>query len=458
MTRLLDRAHRLAASGASAAAMLLYRNILARHPDCADAANNLGVLLRQTGAEAEALRLYRQALASVPDHADASSNLGRALLEAGDAAAAVTPLRRAAQRQPAAERFHTLGRAQQAAGALDDARHSYCAALRLEPLRAESSNNLANVQLAQGDAAGAVALLDAALAAHPGQAELRYNRALALFLLGRWAEAWADYESRWQARGFPSPYRDFGLPRWDGRAIPCATLLLHWEQGLGDTMQFARYVARARARVGRVVLLVQRPLQTLLHGTADMVITDGDTAPRADAQAPLLSLPHLLGGPVPPPLRLRAAAPPRGDGRMRVGLVWAGNPGHTNDRNRSLPPGARDPVLRLPGIDFVNLQLGPRRAEVAGAAFAPQDMAGTAVHVAGLDVLVAVDTSLAHLAGSLGVPVWLLLPHAPDWRWGLRGAETPWYPSMRLFRQSAPGDWVTPVAAIAACLRRLTAR
>lgn len=453
----LQDAHRLAAAGRPEA-LAAYRAILARFPDCADAANNCAVLLRDRGEDDEALGWYRRALAAEPNHADACYNLGRALLDRDEAADAVAPLRRAVVLTPQAERWHTLGRALQASDDLPGAALAYRAALRLAPDDYKAANNLANVLQGLGDPAAARDVLDAALARHPGVAELRYNRALALLLLGRWSEGFADYEARWDASGFPSPRRDFGLPAWDGAPAPGATLLLHWEQGLGDTIQFSRYVPRARQRVGRVVLLGQAPLLRLLDGLgADTVLAEGEALPRCDLHAPLLSLPHVLGlGPVPPlppPPSRAAAAPPQ------VGLVWAGNPRHGNDRNRSLPPGALAPLRELPGIALCNLQLGPRRSELPGPDFAPRDFAETAAIVARLDLVIAVDTALAHLAATLGVETWLLLPFAPDWRWGQTGESTPWYPSMRLFRQRSPGRWNQPMAAIVAELRRrLTTR
>ncbi len=455
---LLAHAHALAAAGAPEAAAV-YRQVLETAPDCADAANNLGVLLRRSGADAEAASRYRQALAAEPMHADASYNLGRVLLDHGTLPQAVAILRRAVALRPCAERLHTLGRALQAADALAEARAAYEAALRLDPGSLESLNNLANVLQALGQPQQAVALLNDAIAAQPDHAELRYNRSLALLLLGRAAEGWRDYEWRWRARGFPSPPRDFGLPRWTGATDPAATLLVHWEQGLGDTIQFARYVGLARARVGRLVLLVQRPLQRLLHGTAgaDSVLAEGDALPRCGLQAPLLSLPHLLGGAAPP--SPPAAVRPARSGPPQVGLVWAGNPAHSNDRHRSLPPQALAHILAVHNIAFRNLQLGPRRADIANSPdFAPADFAATADILSTLDLVIAVDTAVAHLAASRGLPVWLLLPFAPDWRWGASGPSTAWYPSMRLFRQRIAGRWQEPLDEISTALCDLTRR
>ena len=451
MSAALAEAHRLAAAGEAAAALALYDGILAGDPAAADAANNAGVLLRRLGAGEAAIRRYRQALAAVPDHPDAGWNLGRALLEADQADEAWLHLRRAAALRPGWERWHGLGRACQARGDLAGAEAAYARALAARPEAAETLNNLANIRQAAGQPEAALALQDRALAQDPANADLHYNRALLLLLLGRWAEGWREHEWRWQAAGFVSPRRRFASPAWDGGPLPGGTLLLHWEQGLGDTIQFCRYAAAARARVGRLVLEVQPPLATLLHGLpgVDAVVAAGDPVPPHDAHAALLSLPLLLGQalPGPPPPRLAAALRPEPG---RTGLVWAGNPKHLNDRNRSLPLGLLAPLLARPGRRWVSLQLGPRQADIAAAGLAGRledlsptlaDFAATAAALCRLELLITVDTAVAHLAGTLGVPTWLLLPHAPDWRWGTAGETTPWYRSLRLWRQPAPGDW-----------------
>ncbi|WP_052213692.1 tetratricopeptide repeat protein [Belnapia sp. F-4-1] len=470
---LLAEAHRLAAAGRAAEAIALYDQVLAQDPAVADAANNAGVLLRRQGAQAAALRRYRQALAAMPDHADAGWNLGRLLLDQGEADEAFLHLRRAAALRPGWERWHGLGQACQARGDLAGAEAAYRDALVAKPDAVEALNNLGTTLQAMGQLEAALPLLDRALALAPDHADLRYNRSLLLMLMGRWAEGWREHEWRWRAPGFLSPRRRFGSPAWDGSPIE-GTLLLHWEQGLGDTIQFLRYIEAARRRAGRLVLEVQPPLLPLLHDLpgADLVLPAGSPLPPHAAHAPLLSLPHLLGEPMPSPTRpylfaeaggaARWSARLRGEGPL-VGLVWAGNPRHANDRNRSIPFGLLAPLLHRAGLRWVSLQVGPRAADLAtaeagtrviDAAPALTDFAETAAALAQIDLLIAADTAVAHLAGALGRPCWLLLPHAPDWRWGRQDNQCCWYESLRLWRQPAPGDWASVIEEIAASLPR----
>jgi Tfp pilus assembly protein PilF len=470
---LLTEAHRLAAAGRAAEAIALYDQVLAQDPAAADAANNAGVLLRCQGAEAAALRRYRQALAAVPEHADAGWNLGRLLLDQGEADEAFLHLRRAAALRPGWERWHGLGRACQARGDLAGAEVAYRQALTAKPDAMETLNNLGTTLQATGQLEAALPLLDRALALAPGHADLHYNRSLLLMLMGRWAEGWREHEWRWRAPGFLSPRRRFDSPAWDGSPLK-GTLLLHWEQGLGDTIQFLRYIMAARRRVGRLVLEVQPPLLPLLHDLpgADLVLPTGAPMPLHAAHAPLLSLPHLLGDPEPSPVpRYLTAEPERAArwiARLRgeaplIGLVWAGNPRHSNDGNRSIPLNLLAPLLEQDGLRWISLQVGPRAADIAttgldgrltDAAPALTDFAETAAALAQLDLLIAVDTAVAHLAGALGRPCWLLLPFAPDWRWGQQGEGCAWYESLRLWRQPAPGDWASVIAKIADSLRR----
>jgi hypothetical protein len=315
--------------------------------------------------------------------------------------------------------------------------------------------------------------MNQALALAPSHADLRYNRSLLLLLMGRWAEGWREHEWRWRAAGFLSPRRRFDSPAWDGRPLD-GTLLLHWEQGLGDTIQFLRYVEAVRRRVSRLVLEVQPPLMPLLQDLpgADIVLSQGTPLPPHAAHAPLLSLPHLLGHPTPSTLAPYLAAEPermarwaarlQGEGPL-IGLIWAGNPRHSNDRNRSLPLDLLAPLLDRKEFRWVSLQVGPRAADIAArelggklvdAAPALTDFAETAAALMQLDLLIAVDTAAIHLAGALGRPCWLLLPFAPDWRWGQQGEDCAWYESLRLWRQPAPGDWASVIAEIDGSLRR----
>ena len=308
----------------------------------------------------------------MPDHPDAGWNLGRALLERAEADEAYLHLRRAAALRPGWERWHGLGRACQARGDLTGAEAAYGRALADRPDAAETLNNLANLYQDAGRLEAALALQDRALGIALGNPDMHYNRALLLLLLGRWAEGWREHEWRWQAAGFASPRRRFASPAWDGGPLPGGTLLLHWEQGLGDTIQI-RPICRRRPRPRRPADAdVQPALVPLVRGLPglDAVVTAGDLVPPHDAHAPLLSLPLLLGQPVPAPRSPYLAAPGVAREAGRIGLVWAGNPKHLNDRNRSIPLPLLAPLLAAPGRRWVSLQVGPRSADIAAAGLA----------------------------------------------------------------------------------------
>jgi hypothetical protein len=298
-----------------------------------------------------------------------------------------------------------------------------------------------------------------------------------LLLEGRWREGWSEYESRLRTPANAVRLRGLSEPRWDGAPIPGGTLLIHAEQGFGDTLQFMRYVPLACQRAGaaRVIVECQRELLSLLSsggGWGCELIPRGALdcadAPRFDVQLPMLSLPlaleHFDPMPMPapyvaPPPRLldawreRLAAVPG----FRVGIAWAGNPSHREDRLRTIRPEQLLPLLRVPGAVFYSLQLEQREGvsalpltEAGLRDFTAHigDFADTAAMMAELDLIITVDTASAHLAGAMGRPVWTLLPFVPDWRWGLKNEDTPWYPTMRLFRQPRLTDWDAVIAKV----------
>ncbi len=316
----------------------------------------------------------------------------------------------------------------------------------------------------------AMAAFDRAVAVDPDLAEAHVNRALLWMLTGDYDRGLPEYE--WRARVAAAAHPPaVPQPMWTGDPLAGRTLLLRAEQGYGDTIQFARYAPLLAATGGRVILEVQPPLKRLLAGCpgAAAVVATGEPLPPFDVYLPLLSVMRCLGtrpatfpglaGPLRPDPALAAGWAGRLGSRAvgrRLGLVWAGSPANTNDANRSVSPAALAPLLGLAGVRWFSLQTGPAAAALpAGVAdLSPglHDFAYTAAALAQLDGLVTVDTAVAHLAGSMGVPVWLMLPFVPDWRWQLGRPDTPWYPSARLFRQAAPGDWPTVVAAVAAAL------
>jgi hypothetical protein len=330
----------------------------------------------------------------------------------------------------------------------------------LQPNYVEAHNNLGNVLRKQAHYAEARQSYDQALALRPGYVEALWNRSLLELLLGNYAEGWRDYEVR-SRRTINRP-REFTQPLWRGEPLGGARILLHSEQGLGDTLQFLRYAPRVQAAGGTVLLLVPPGLQPLvapLLGASDRVFSE-ESLPPFDLQCPLMSLPLAFQTAldsipaeipyltVPGDALSRAENFPWPSEGLRVGLVWSGNPQHANDRFRSMRPETLAPLLSLEHIHFFSLQVG---VSAEGLENLPAcvtdlrpfitDMADTAALVSHLDLVITVDTAVAHLAGALAQPTWLLLPFAPDWRWLTAREDSPWYPTMRLLRQRQFGDW-----------------
>ena len=420
------------------AALACYERAIALKPDYFVAHYNRGNALLALGRAEEALAAYDRALALVPNHADALNNRGNALLR--------------------------LGRAEQALA-------SYEQALALSPVNAEAVNNRGNALSAMGDVTQALAAFDAAAALDPQRADAVYNGAMARLALGDFARGWAQYEARWNVSQFLPQRRNFAAPLWLGaEPLDGKTILLHAEQGFGDTLQFIRYLPLVAARGASVLLEVQAPLKSLLAITPGItqIFAGGEALPAFDTHCPLMSLPLAFGTtlatiPAEVPyvgapadrvarwqVRLGALA------RPRVGLVWAGRPTHLNDRNRSLALQRLVPLLADPRVAFVSLQRELRAEDEAVLRAHPAivdvsaeltDFADTAAAIGALDLVVSVDTAVVHLAGAMGKPVWVLLPHAVDFRWLYGRDDSPWYPSARLFRQTAPGDGTTSLRA-----------
>jgi hypothetical protein len=299
-----------------------------------------------------------------------------------------------------------------------------------------------------------------------------------LLIRGEFKEGWPAYEARLRMSGFP--VRKFSQPMWSGEDLGRRTILLHWEQGMGDTFQFIRYAPMVKNRGGRVMMLCQREVHRLMAGQTHLGverwIADGEELPAFDVQCPLLSLPGIFG--------TKFATMPRetpylfadvgmtqrwrerlavGSG-LKVGLVWGGNPMPVHNRKRSATLALLAPLAEARGVTFVSLQKGEPAAElksppagmrVLDCAGELKDFADTAALVSALDLVITIDTGVAHLAGALGKPTWVLLPFVPDWRWFNGRSDSPWYSTMRLFRQTRLGDWSEPVQAAAGGLVRL---
>lgn len=444
-------------------AIARFRDAIAIRSDFFDSLLNLGNTVYATGDAAAALDWFRRAAALRADHAGAHNGLGVALKALGHLDAALEALRRAVTLDPqSAEARANLGNALKQAGHLPEAVAAYRAALTLDPNNALTWSNLGSALHRSGAMTDALAAFEQALVLDPALPEAHWNRALVWLALGDYARGWAEYEWGFAAGARPLPARD--IPAWHGETLADRGLLVSVEQGFGDAIQFVRFVRRLRPRVGKIVLECPPALTDLLRTCAgvDRVVTPEvpDAAlPEVAARVALMSVPAVLGMGRPEPeearpylavdeARLARFTSRIGTAGFRTGLVWAGSPAHQDDRSRSCPPALLQRLLSVPGTRFFSLQKGraPTEAMLLGSELedlgpALEDFADTAAAIACLDLVIAVDTAVAHLAGALGKPVWILLPFAADWRWGQEGETTPWYPSARLFRQRRPDDW-----------------
>ena len=465
----LTRAMALHQAGDLAEAERAYRAILALNPNDADAASYLGVLLHQLHRSEEAIGLLRHAVAIRPDAAAIHSNLGIALAGAKQWAAAEQSLRAALRLQPGfLPAILNLGNVLLAGDRLTESREMYNAARRTYPESAEAWNGLGDVYQSMREVGPAVAAYRRAIALR-NLPVARVGLASTYLLAGHLAEGWPLYESRWELSG-RSPGAGFDRPRWDGSDLDSRTILLHAEQGLGDTIQFIRYVPLVKARGGKTIVLVPPMLRRLLNGQqgVDRVVSDREAVGDVDVQCPLLSLPGVFGTTLEmipnavPYLHVDAEKVSAWRSRFagtkpRVGIAWAGSRQHRNDAKRSIAFNNLHSLLRTPDIDWVSLQVDRCEHEDALNDWTSRlhDLTDTAALIANLDLAICIDTAVAHLAGALGKPTWLLLPYSPDWRWMWQREDSPWYPTMRLFRQATPGDWSGPIQRVAAELHHV---
>jgi Flp pilus assembly protein TadD len=442
---LSQHANTLLSLGRPGDALAEFRQVLARDPRHLEARINCGLAQAALGLSEQALVEFDTALALAPGHPIVQFNRGVALFKLGRYAEAI------------AANDTALAAAPDHPGAL-------------------LNRGRALAQLNHVDAA--IASYDALIARHKDHADAHSNLALTLLTRGDYRRGFTEYEWRWRRTGMPASKNRGRL--WLGE-FPLArkTILLHAEQGLGDTIQFARYVPQLAASGATVVLEVPAELKGLMSGcgSASIVIARGERPPPFDVHCPLGSLPLALQtelATVPAQIPYRAADPTRlakwsaridGLRRPRVAIAWSGNASHDNDRNRSIAFARLARLFDTPAA-FVSVQRDVRDSDAAALAAETRvtsvgseldDFSDTAAVLALCDLVIAVDTAVVHLAGAMGRPVWVLVPFAPDWRWGLTGETTPWYPTARVFRQTSPGDWDSVLARVGAELARFSA-
>jgi tetratricopeptide (TPR) repeat protein len=464
----------LAALGRHAEAQARFEKALAARPDFPQARNNLGIALAELGRHPEAIAEYRRAIELDPGYAEAFANLGEALAALDRHDEAIPCYEAALARRPGlVEAALNLGNAHLAFNRLDAAQACYERAIREAPGYVEAHNNLGRALEAMNRHEEAIPCYARAVALALGYAGAQWNLALAHLAIGDFGEGWPRYEWRWRTGDVPC--RMLPQPLWRGEDPAGRTILVHAEQGYGDTLHFARYVPLLARRGARILLEAPPPLLPLLvslDGVAGL-FPPGEAPADFDCHISLMSLagafatrletiPREVPYLAPPAAHIaRWAALIDALPRPRIGIAWAGSATNRNDRNRSLPLERLLPLLDLAGASFVSLQRDLRPGDASllerhpgvarwGERFA--DFADAAAVASGLDLIVSVDTAIAHLAGALARPVTIMLPYSAEWRW-LRGREdSPWYPTARLFRQAAPGDWesvVTPLRAAA---------
>jgi tetratricopeptide (TPR) repeat protein len=457
-----------------------------------------GLLHLRAGVHAQAIDNLTAALHMQPDHHGARRNLIRALLATGQSQAVLHQAEIALATEPANPELHyargsalnAIGNPAQAAEALQqavalnpahaaswlnlgnacadlddlDTAERYCqTAITLDPVLAEAHASMGYLLTAKGDLAGAIAACEAAIRLRPAFVQAHWNLATARLLAGDLPRGFREYEWRKRHDRFRRDFVNPPGPLWDGSDPAGRTILVKSEQGYGDTIQFSRYLALIEARGGRPILACEPPLVPLFAAQPGInTVSKMDPMPQYDAWIDQMSLPLVFGtelDTIPAangylqadPARIAAWRATLPTGPL-IGVAWAGNPLHTNDRRRSMPAAVLASILAVPGATCVSLQHGQAMAGLPDLTSRLTDFAETAALIACLDLVIAVDTAVVHLAGALGVPAWIILPHAQDWRWVAGRDDSPWYASVRLFRQSRPGDWNHPVARIAATL------
>lgn len=431
--------------------------------------------LKNEDAE-QAMSAFARAVQLNPGHARSHLFLGHSLSKGKHFQLSIRCFEEAIRLNPNYDEAHnSLGVAYEGLGEYSKAGESFATALSLGP---DSVEHLVNVglNLTRRKNSNGVQYLERALELDPDHIDAHVVMAEIRLTLGDYERGWREFEWRWRWPEFADRVRSFTQPMWNGQPLNQQVILLHSEQGYGDTIQFVRYIREVMRLGGTVILEVQPLLYRLLKEVPGVhaCLRQGDSRPQFDVHCPLLSLPHVLGAKpdsLPPPIELRATC---GTGThlkssgpdqfLRVGLVWAGNSKHKRDSFRSMPLPLLLPLREVPGVTFLSLQKEIPNHDLDALSNFPieqaltscEDFLDTAGVIDSLDLVIGVDTSVAHLAASMGKPVWLMLPEAADWRWGLEGEQTQWYPTMRLFRQTAEDGRTGLVSCVLTALCRFS--
>jgi Flp pilus assembly protein TadD len=469
-----------------------------------------GMQLHAAGQLDQAERIYQQALSIVPDDADAVHLLGIIACQRQQFERGREWIMRAISLSPATSSYHnSLGNAYRGLGRLSDAITEYRSATILDRSNLEALNNLGvalddadqladaldcfdwlisarndipqwhtnrgSVQMNAGQTEAAIASFRRAIELNPHFPLAHVKLSAALLRAGRYTEGWAEAEYRLPGGNTQNPAAADASPRWDGSPLGGRTLLIHSEQGHGDQFQFVRYLPLIEKETGRLIVQCHAGTETLLRSIkcVDEWLPIGQPLPRHDVQAAIMSLPYLLQGKTQSvPNDLPYLQPdsqsiaewaqrlgPRIDARKRIGLAWSGNPTHSNDRRRSCPPNQFSLLASVAGVEFHRLQMprevpSPPGLKLIDHTQQLTDFDQTAALIANLDLVISVDTAIAHLAGAMSKPLWVLLPFSAEWRWLEQREDSPWYPTARLFRQESPGDWAGVLQRVRSELER----
>lgn len=479
----LPQAMNLAAShlqaGRTQQAIALFRQILSIQPGHPGVLTSLGIALYQGGELQQAIVTLEEVTRSQPQWPDGWNNLGVVLHAAGRRNDAVQALRRVSELQPNSPiAMDNLGGALQDIGHYDEAIELHRKSIALRPDSVKSHANLANAFKFSNRIDESIASYREAISLTPNDPLLHHFLGLMLLYRGDYAEGFAEHEWRCRIQQPKQICQDFPQPRWQGEPLAGRRLLIHAEQGLGDTLLFIRYAKEAIARGGSIIVQCQRELCRLVRESIPgftAVLSPADPLPAFDTHCPMMSLPYIFKTTVenaPESVPYLLANPQRAAqwssriagvaGKKKIGIVWAGKTSYVDDRLRSIDPAFLAPLSQIANIQPISLQ---KNGAAAAASQAPpntidwtselSDFADTAALIDSLDLVIAVDTAVAHLAAAMAKPTWVLLAHVPDWRWLPTGTTSHWYPTARLFRQSISGDWKPVIDQVRMELARL---
>ena len=453
-------------------AITFYQKALKLDPSFADAWNTLGSALQEKGQLDEAIGYYRKAIECDPNLMDAYYNIGKVLMEKGQPDEAIDHYQKALQLNPdSSEAHNNLGFSLLEKGQSDEALSHFRKAISLNPNFAEAYYNLALYHQDRNLLHEAILYYEKAIQYRPDFVDAHWNMACALLLSGNIERGWKEYEWRWKLKGHRAS--NISGPRWDGSDISGQTILLHAEQAFGDTIQFIRYATLVAECGAKVIVQAPKELVRLLgnvHGIEE-VVAYGKQLPEFDLHCPLLSLPLVFGtdlGSIPaqiPYINVNASLSQKwrdrlqcDSSRLKIGLVWTGRIKAERERRRSCTPDLFSSLTQFEDTTFYSLHKGegiqqanalPKDIKLVDYTEELNDFLDTAALAVNLDLIISIDTAVAHLAGALGRPVWTMLPYVPDWRWMLDRRDSPWYPTMRLFRQPSSGNWEAAISDVA---------